>query len=98
MSECCYEFSTGSKFHGLFAKSIIFIDRGSLYPAVSSVTYFSGAFPEEVLRQRVEELLAANPWLGSSVQKDPATGETALWVSGKPVVGKFFEIVHRKDE
>ena len=76
MSACCYMFS--SEFRALFAKSIIFIDRGSLYPAVSSAIWFSGAFPEEVLRQRVEESLAANLWFGGSVQKDPATAETAL--------------------
>ena len=65
---------------------------------MNTVTWFSGALPEGDLRKNVEALFAANPWLGGSVRENPATGQVALWVPEKPVIGKHFEILHSKEE
>lgn len=64
-----------------------------LWPSVNTITFYEGEAPTQFVRERVEELLAANPWLGGRLVAEASAsgpGRVRLWVPATPCWTRHF--------
>jgi len=54
------------------------------HPTVTTLTFFDGDAPVQLLRQRTEAILDANPWLAGRLKSNAPNGIPGLWVSNMP--------------
>ena len=62
-------------------------------PSQATATVYEGHCPESWLRQRVQKILAANPWIAGVLETRPQDGKLALWFPGQPQCDRVFQVV-----